>query len=214
MTASNASLDPQIGSLIDDSSKQEKEVSSKRKNAMLIGASILLMAILAGISFPVLGTLTATLGLIGIFILDIIVSIGIYKYFKKQNPLLAKASAAFRLIYTGFLGAGIVLLIAGGNAVLFNSIWGFGLIGFGVHLITLGILYNNEGGKKWVNIAIKSLLILAGFGYLVQYVGILLVASPIAFAATVNAIFLLPVIAGEIWFAFWMLTRGSKREAK
>ncbi|MGB0432104.1 MAG: hypothetical protein ACPGLV_16635, partial [Bacteroidia bacterium] len=188
MIASNVTIEPLLKSTLGKEKGKKKVLSAKRKNGILIGASILLMAVLAAISFPVLGSLTATLGLIGIFILDIIVSIGIYKYFKEKTHILAKTSAAFRMIYTGFLGAGIASLIAGGGAVLFNTIWGFGLIGFGVHLITLGILYNNEGGKKWVNIAVKSLLILAGIGYLIQYVGILFVASPIAFAATVNAI--------------------------
>jgi hypothetical protein len=85
-----------------------------------------------------------------------------------------------------------------------------GLIAFGFHLITLGLLYHNEGGKEWVNIAIKSLLILAGAGYLIQYIGILLVPNPAGFTAIMETIFILPMILGEISFAIWMLVKGGK----
>lgn len=182
---------------------------SERKTARIIGGSLLLMAVLAGISIPALGTLTASIGLVGVFLLDIMVSFGILKYHKKQKPKLAKTSSLLRLLYTAILGVGVGYLFAG-SVPMFNKIWGVGLITFGLHLITLGVLFNNEGGKKWVNIMIKSLLIIAGIGYVLWYVGILVVPNPIGFAALMESIFILPMILGEVFYALWMLLKGGK----
>lgn len=182
---------------------------TERKTAKVIGGALLLMAVLAGIAIPALGSLTASLGLVGIFILDILVSFGIYKYHKKEKPKLAKVSSILRFLYTAILGVAIGYHIMG-NVPIFNSIWGIGLIAFGIHLITLGILFNNEGGKKWVNIFIKSLLIIAGIGYVIQYIGILIVPNPIGFAALIESLFIIPMILGEVFFALWMLIKGGK----
>lgn len=184
--------------------------TSKRKTALVIGGTLLSMALLAGVTIPALGTLTASLGLIGIFILDVLVSLGIYNYHKKEKPKLAKNTAFLRLLYTAILGIGIVYHILG-NVPMFNTIWGVGLIAFGIHLITLGILFNNEGGKRWVNALIKSLLIIAGIGYVIQYVGILVVANPTGFAALIESIFIVPMILGEVFYALWMLVKGGKQ---
>lgn len=187
------------------------KLKTKRKIAIITGVSLLLMAVLAGISIPALGSLGASIGLSGIFLLDLLVSLGIYQYHKNEQPGLAKASGLLRLLYTAILGGGIAYLFAG-NVPMFNKIWGIGLIAFGVHLITLGILFNNEDGKKWVNIAIKSLLIIAGIGYIIQYAAILLVPNPAGFAALIESIFILPMISGEISYALWMLIKGGKKD--
>ena len=188
-------------------SKDEK--GSKRKTAIVTGASLLLMAVLAGISMPVLGTLTATLGLIGIFLLDLLVSFGIIKYYKPENPKLVKASGFLRILYTAFLGIAIGHHIAG-SVAMFNKAWGIGLIFFGIHLITLGLMFDNAGGKKWVKYLIQSLLIIAGIGYIISYVGILVVPNPVSFEAAMEAIFILPMVLGEVFFALWMLLKGGK----
>lgn len=183
---------------------------SDRKIAKIIGGALLLMAVLSGIAIPALGTLSASLGLAGIFLLDILVSFGIQRYHKREKPRLAKTAGAFRLLYTAIFGVGIGYHIMG-NVSMFKHFWGIGLITFGIHLITLGILFNNEGGKKWVKILIKSLLITAGIGYIVQYVGILLVPNPAGFAAVAEAIFIVPMILGEVLYAIWMLLKGGTR---
>jgi hypothetical protein len=128
---------------------------------------------------------------------------------KKEKPKLAKVSSILRFIYTAVLGVGIGYHITG-NVPMFNSIWGIGLIVFGIHLITLGILFNNEDGKKWVNILVRSLLIIAGIGYVIQYIGILIVPNPIGFAALIESFFIIPMILGEVFYALWMLIKGGK----
>jgi hypothetical protein len=185
----------------------------KRKTAKITGWSLLLMAVLSGISIPVLGTLTASIGLIGIFILDILVSFGILKYYKKEKPKLAKVSSILRLLYTAILGIAIGHHIAG-SVSMFNHVWGIGLIVFGIHLITLGIMFNNESGKKWVNYLIKGLLIFAGLGYIILNVGILIVPNPVGFTAMIEPIFIIPMVLGEVLFALWMLIRGGKTDKK
>lgn len=223
-----------------ETNKEKKQIS-KRTIAIIIGLSLLLMAIIAGFSATTIGNIFvvgnpaqtafnlsanwggfigAIIGWVGIFILDILVSIGVIKYYKKERPKLSRASGILRLIYTLVLGGAIAQLFAvslNSSALqiynlisAFNSIWGWGLIVFGVHLILLGIMYHNEGGRKWFNILIKALLIMAGVGYMLQYIGILVVANPIVFAATVESIFLVSMILGEVLFAIWMLIKGGK----
>ncbi|MBI1184893.1 hypothetical protein GC194_11515 [bacterium] len=184
------------------------ERGAEGKTAWLTGLSILIMAVLAGISMPALGSLGATFGLVGILLLDVLVSLGVHKLYKNEKPGLAKASSGLRLVYSAFLATGIGFLFAHAGAAVFNSIWGWGLIAFGLHLITLGLLYHNKR-KKWLNLLIKSLLILAGLAYLIQYVGILLVASPVAFAAAVESILIAPMILGEMGYAISLLLSGG-----
>lgn len=219
-----------------------KAKSSKRKLAVIIGISLLLMAVIAGLTVPALNglfvagnaTLTglnvasnfgrfrgAVAGWIGIGLLDVTASWGIYRYYKKDKPKMAKITGALRLLYTGILGAGIAQLlkisVSSPASSIYNSIhtfnkfWEVGLIAFGFHLITLGIMHKkNEGRKKWINVVIKSLLITAGIGYVIQYAGMLLVANPVKFAAVVEPVFIVPMLLSEIAFAAWKLIKGGK----
>lgn len=216
-------------------------MKSKRHAALMIGIALLLMAVVAAFSAPVISgifisgnaALTALnlsagfgkftgsiIGWLIILALDLLVSAGIYAYYKKEKPKMAFTSAVLRLIYSSFLGAAIyqlltITLVTPAPAIYnhlhaFNSIWGWGLIAFGLHLITLGILVKNEGGKKWLTITIKTLLIVAGVGYLVLYAGMLIAPSPMAFKAAIEPIFLIPMILAEVFFALWILIKGGK----
>ncbi|MFZ4107219.1 DUF4386 domain-containing protein [Flavobacterium sp.] len=217
----------------------------KRNIAKIIGIALLLMAVIAAISAPITSgmfisgnaSLTAfnvasgyskfissIVGWIGIFILDLLVSIGIYKYYKKEKPKLAKITSILRLIYSAFLGAAIIQLLKvtiTNPAItlynylnMFNTIWGLGLIAFGFHLIALGVLFENEGGKKWINVAIRTLLIIAGLGYIILYVGMMIVPNPVSFTNMIKPIFLIPFIFGEVLYALWMLIKGGKLKNK
>lgn len=221
---------------------EDAKRKQKRRFAIVIGITLLLMALLAAYAAPAIsavfvlgepvltgmnvtaafsGFFAAVIGWIGIFILDILVSLGIYKYYKDRKPKLAIANGALRLVYSAILGIGIAQLLmitpsTSGIAIYhfirsFNSLWNIGLIVFGLHLIALGILYTNEGGKKWVNLSIKSLLIIAGIGYLVLNTGLLIVPNPAAYTALIQPIFLIPQLLGEVLFAIWMLIKGGKK---
>lgn len=182
---------------------------SRRKAAVFVGTSLLVMAVLAGIAIPSIGTLMSRIGLLGVFVLDIIVSLGIYIYYKKSNPNLAMMTSAIRLIYTSILGVAIAYLFAG-DVPMFNKLFGIGLITFGFHLIALGVLFNNESGKKWVNGLMKFLLIIAGIAYIIQHAGSLVVTNPIEFSALIQSIFILPMILAEVGYALWMIIKGGK----
>ena len=183
---------------------------SKRKEAITIGGAIIVMAVLAGISIPALGTVTASIGLVAILLLDVLISIGIIRYYRDKKPKLAKTTGYLRLLYSVIFGVGIGYHIVG-NVSIFNKFWSLGLITFGFHLIALGILFNNEGGKKWVNFTIKSLLIIAGIGYILLNVGLLFTANPAAFTAFIEPIFIVPQLLGEVLFALWMIIKGGKK---
>src|SRR5690606_3072910 len=139
-------------------------------------------------------------------LLDVLISICIIRYYRKEKPELAKATGFLRLFYSAIFGTGIGYHILG-NVTMFNKFWSPGLIVFGLHLIALGILFNNEGGKKWVNYTIKSLLIIAGMGYIVLNAGLLMAANPAAFTALIEPIFIAPQILGEVLFALWMIVK-------
>lgn len=217
--------------------------NSKRTLAIITGLALLLMAVVAACSAPlisktfVLGNpaltalnvnghfgkyIGAVIGWLMILALDLLVSLSVYNYYKKGKPTMALTSGFLRLVYSIFLGAAIFQLLRVSvtspaiviyNSIhTFNSIWGWGLIAFGLHLITLGLLFKNEGGKKWLTIIIKTLLIVAGLGYLILYIGILFSHNPLAFAALIQSIFLIPMILGEVFFAIWMLIKGGKKK--
>lgn len=177
----------------------------------MIGTALLLMAVLAGFTFPVLGSLQASLGLLGIFLLDIIVAIGIWKFHRAKSPRLAMLSGMMRLAYTAVLGLAMAYHFAG-DVGQFKAIWGLGLIVFGLHLISLGLLFDNERKRKWLGLLIRALLILAGIGYFLEYVGIWVAPDPAAFSAMMDAIFMLPMIMGELFYAFWMLIKGGRAD--
>jgi uncharacterized membrane protein len=224
--------------------KDDIEQKRKRRAALIIGISLLLMAAVAIFAAPAIGgifvlaepALTA-LNVVGamskfrativswivIFILDLLVSVGIYKYYKDEKPKLALTNGILRLIYSAFLGVGIMQLLRAASSApnsaiygllsSFYDFWNGGLIVFGLHLIALGILYNNEGGKKWINITIKTLLIVAGAGYMILNIGLLIAPNPVAFKALIEPVFLIPQIVGEVLFAIWMLVKGGKKNS-
>ncbi|MGL5890481.1 MAG: DUF4386 domain-containing protein [Bacteroidia bacterium] len=223
--------------------KEKENRFSKRKWAIILGLSILLLGLTAAITVPALGGLfvlgnsaltgalvTANFGkfvasIAGwstMLMLDLLIGFGVIKYYKKDKPKMSAITGALRMLYSLVLAIGIANLIKAAfsssaasiysGIAAFNMFWGLGLIVFGFHLIALGITYQNEGGKKWVTIAIKSLLIIAGIGYIVQYVGILVVANPLVFAATMEAIFIIPMIIGEVSYGLWKLFKGGKNK--
>lgn len=218
-----------------------EEVSPTRKWARLIGLSLLLMALVAGLTVPAFSGLyvagdaaktalnvtsdfarfrTSVGGWITILALDLLAALGIYKYSKDKEPKLAKITGASRLLYSIVLGAGVVQLLgvsatSTGAAIYhgletFNHLWGIGLILFGVHLIVLAFLFRKEAGKNWLSTTIFLLLLVAGIGYIVQYAGLLLVPNPVAFAAVVEPIFIVPMLLGEVSYAIWKLVKGGK----
>ncbi|MCA6362324.1 MAG: DUF4386 domain-containing protein [Bacteroidetes bacterium] len=220
---------------------KKREPLTKRQLALIIGVSLLLMAVAAAIAAPPLAALfvagnqaltaanvaaafgqfaTARVSWVLIFVLDVVTAAAMRRYYKKERPKLSGLTALLRLLYGAFLLAGIASLFsvtqtASAAAVYnglfaFNTIWNAGLIIFGIHLIMLGLMFHNEGGKKWVNVLIKTLLIIAGIGYILTSGAALLFTGTGAVFASIQLILVVPMICGEVFYALWKLIKGGK----
>ena len=226
--------------------------TTPRQAARIAGVSYLLIFVLAIFAnFIVVGGLVVTgdtsatfanvtdsevvfrLGLIAflaVFLLDVVVAWALWVLFKGINRELSRLTAWFRVVYTVFLGMGLVFffavlqLISGAGwlgafdqgqldaqALLafdaFNATWLIGLTAFGVHLMLLGYLIVRSG------VAPKMLgyvLAIAGAAYILDTVAHGLLADYTDYENLFLAIVALPSIVGELWFALWLLLRGGK----
>ena len=165
-----------------------------------------------------------------ILISDILVAWAFYIFLKPINKSLSLLGAFLRLTYASILGVAIlnllfVLLLTKNTDYLsllktaqikaqmilflgaFDSIWSIGLIVFGGHLMIIGYLsFKSDCIPKLISI----LLLLASVGYIVinlfktflpQFDGVIF---------TLNIVFSIPMIAGELGFGIWLLLRGRK----
>ncbi|MBI1307014.1 MAG: DUF4386 family protein [Bacteroidetes bacterium] len=213
---------------------------SQRRAAVVTGASLLLMTVLAGVVMglvfnPVFGAdqnsaitllltgeITLATGVIGwvfIFLLDVLVSISLFSYYRSKNTSRSVWMAVFRLVYSAILAVGICFLvrawIQAGNGdagaiksiSTFKAIWQNGLIVFGIHLVLLSKLVCE---KKWMQRILAGLLLIAGIGYIVSNSAAWFVEDYELKRASVEAIFILPMILGEVGLAIWMLMKGGK----
>ena len=89
----------------------------------------------------------------------------------------------------------------------FDGIWSIGLVVFGLHLFLLGYLVYRSG---YVPNILGFLLIIASFGYLLTDGANLLLPNNEALISTLEMIFMLPMIIGEVGLALWLLLKGQK----
>lgn len=163
-------------------------------------------------------------GWVLIFVLDALVAWTLYLFFRAQNQRTSMLTAVLRLVYTAVLGLAIlhfipvVKLLDNSETVVvaetimhhfesFEKIWSLGLIIFGFHLLLLGFL------------ALKSKTIPQIFGFLLVAAAVIYVfihsakqLFPIheAQIVAIETWLSLPMAAGEIGFAFWLVVRGGK----
>ncbi|MCB9234142.1 MAG: DUF4386 domain-containing protein [Bacteroidia bacterium] len=163
------------------------------------------------------------LGWLVILICDLVASWGLFRVWEGKNRKKSMAMAAFRLIYS------LILLVAIGHLVLalvnftqttpdygqiweqildFQSIWQFGLILFGVHLLLLAPLVFEKG---FVLKAISILLFIAGIGYVASNTADLFIADYEEIRFKVEAVFMAPMVLGELGLAIWLLVKGGKK---
>ncbi|MFY0672684.1 MAG: DUF4386 domain-containing protein [Bacteroidia bacterium] len=209
--------------------------------ARITGISLLLMAIVAMFSFGfvyssilvaenALATgnnvkqqsdlfLNGLLGWVMVAVLDVIVSIGLYKSFKGIQLKLSAVAAAIRIVYTAFLviaiwqqGLAYVNRVTYSEHELYNylvafeSIWTQGLIIFGFHLLLLAA------------IAFKADIISSVYGWLLAVAGIgyVLLSSlkallgNIEWLSTLEMILATPMAVGELALAIWLIVKAKK----
>lgn len=156
-----------------------------------------------------------------IFLLDVLASWALYAYFRETHRSFALLAAWLRLLYTALLGAALAQLAAvlparaAGldtaylSALLgaFRQTWGLGLIIFGLHLLVLAWLARRSpavpGWLAW-------LLLAAGLSYPLVQLGKLLLPGCPAETALLEQILALPMAAGELALAGWLLAKGGK----
>ena len=206
----------------------------------MIGYSLLLMAICAGFSFgyvhkmiyiPTDVNLTFTLlqenifiyklsvlSWVFIFILDLLVSFGIYKIYKDTNIKFAKITTLLRVLYSIILGIAIFQLILpivnnfiNKKSIVyfesFTSIWTFGLIIFGFHLLTLGQL----GFKSdFTNNIWSFLLALAGLSYILISTLKYFFPDLNEMTSSIEKILMAPMTIGELGFGIWIMIKSHR----
>lgn len=212
--------------------------ASLRYSAVIAGFGLLAMAILGGVA--IIGGLDqlidqssatqtfanlssepdvfrfATLSVLAVAILDVIVALALWAYFKPAAPKLAVMTAGVRIMYAAIFLVAIAQLFdvwpslaaEGTNpaaeqfvfdeAMRFYAIWDVGLGVFGVHLVLLGsLVFFTPYTPKWIGV----LLFIAGLGYVIDTLDAVLLAGSIPEVSTVTFV-------GEVVFLLWLLIRG------
>lgn len=121
----------------------------------------------------------ALLGYVIILITDLFVSVALHFVLKKFNFKLSFIAALIRILYTFIFAYAIFQLYIGFQFILnekqkensmfhfqlFETIWSFGLIIFGVHLLLIGIVSNKSNIiPKWI----AMICMFAGLGYILD----------------------------------------------
>ncbi|MEM8985518.1 MAG: DUF4386 domain-containing protein [Pseudomonadota bacterium] len=229
-------------SVINDYSEKKSSPAS-RNSALIAGAGLLAMAVLGGVAIiggldrlidqssvvQTLSNLTsqpdrfrwASLSVLTVAILDVVVALALWVYFRPASPSLAGATAILRIVYAGVFFFAIFQLfeiwpylataisdadhgrIVFDKALRFYLIWDLGLGVFGLHLVLLGVLaIVAPYTPKWIG----ALLIIAGLGYAIDMLDSAVFTDRIPNVSTVTFV-------GEIVFMLWLLFLGRNAKA-
>lgn len=157
-----------------------------------------------------------------IFILDVIVAWATYFFFKRVDKPVAILSSWLRLMYTAILGVSIANLMFAsqflqgttGNIDMvykylnnFLDVWALGLFVISIHIILLGHLMLKSG---FIPKILGVITVFAGFCYMASNASHLLLPNYEVYKGTVDLILTLPMAAGELGLAFWLLKWGIK----
>ncbi|WP_242308418.1 DUF4386 domain-containing protein [Bacillus cereus group sp. BfR-BA-01524] len=162
-------------------------------------------------------------GWITIFITDIVAAWALYFFLKPIHTSLSLLAAWLRLMYTAILGIAIfnliLALLLSKNTIAnpetytmlflsaFEYIWSVGLIIFGLHLFVLGyVTFLSKQIPKFISI----LLFIAATGYMLIHVMNTMFTQYDTMISIIQSLFQLPMIAGELGLAIWLLLKGGK----
>jgi hypothetical protein len=164
-----------------------------------------------------------------VFLCDVALAVVLYFLFRPVSRTLSVLAAAFRLTQTAIIAvnllsmfAALLILTEAGYldtfaqdqsdalALLFLDAhrYGYtlGLTFFGVSTVVIGYLVYRSGVAPR---ALGVLLGLAGLGYIADSFAFFLVSG---YDGGISPILLAPAVVGEVWFAVWLLLRGSRLE--
>lgn len=162
-------------------------------------------------------------GWIIIFITDILAAWALYFFLKPIHASISLLAAWLRLMYTSILGVAIfnliLALLLSKNTIAnpeaytmlflnaFEYIWSVGLIIFGLHLFALGyVVFLSKQIPKFISI----LLFIAAIGYMLIHVMNTMFPQYDTMISIIQVLFQLPMIAGELGLAIWLLLKGGK----
>ncbi len=169
-------------------------------------------------------------GFIIILVCDVLVAWGLYEFFKPVNQSVSLLAASFRLVYTAMFGANLFHLanalhvITDANTLAqlgvevaqvemmvsldsFGYGWLIGLVFFGFHLLVLGYLAIKSGSvPKFISI----LLLLAGFGYILDSFAQILLVNYADYETIFLVMVAVPGTFGELFLCLWLLFKGGK----
>ena len=169
---------------------------SLSKAALIAGTSLIIMTILSFMIFPSLQAKPLSIsGILIIIILDIIVALALYFLLRPVNKNLSLIMSACRIIYAVIFAIALYNI---SDLAVFNSIWNFGLLIFGIHIFFLGFLvYNSRYIPKWIAI----LLFIGSLGYITDTI---ITWLGYTFGIGMFTFF------GEPLFALWLVIKGRK----
>jgi hypothetical protein len=219
-------------------------MNRQRKNAIITGYSLILMALTAGFAvgyaFPIfydkyklelfqkllsdnISLYKYMLGaLIFIVILDIIVSWTLYQFFKEDNRKLSIILLTLRLGYTFIFGIAIYFLFTNliqgiDNSTINNNYSSFERI-WSLGLIIFGGHLFALGILMKLHKKIPKwlwiLTIFAGCSYSIVHSLKIILPNSIEFTETLNNLLALPMALGEICLAIWLIVKGGKSNDK
>lgn len=217
---------------------------NKRKNALLTGWALVVMAILAGFSlgyafpeFNQTGNLESLrhliqarqalyvsmlVGLFLIVLLDLLVSYTLYHYFKEVNKTVSFIAAIFRILYTLFFGVAMYFLIGNAanhelsNLQIHQNFDLFETI-WNCGLVIFGFHLILIGYLMMVQNTIYKLLVYLMFLAGASYVIVHFlkgVTANLEIVANLELILAFPMAIGELGLAIWLIVKGGKSVAK
>ncbi|MDY6807689.1 MAG: DUF4386 domain-containing protein [Actinomycetota bacterium] len=164
---------------------------------------------------------------LAVFLIDIAIAWWLYVLFRPVRRDLSLLTALSRLVYTVFLGVGLVFAFAAlmiaedspseGTAAdvqlamrSFEMTWLIGLTAFGVHLVLLArLLWATSGAPRWLAVV----LAVAGAAYVADTVAHILITDYAAYADVFLAVVAVPSVIGEFGLTVWLLLIGAQRVA-
>lgn len=154
----------------------------------------------------------AAVGVLVVALLDVVVAWGLDELLHGVHRSLSKLGAWLRLIYAALFAVAAGELFAALRAAPTNPAealfrldgfqqgWQIALVVFGVHLVVVGALVWRA---PFISRVFGALLVVAGLGYFVDGLGVLL--SP-SYALSLGSF----TFVGELLFMCWLLARGRK----
>ena len=169
------------------------------------------------------------LGFTVVFIVDVFIAWALYIVFRPVGRDLSLLAAWFRIVYTIFLGVGLVFFflvlrlqssaeyLSSFNAGQLNAqvmahidafsyLWLIGLVAFGIHLILVGNLMLRSG---YISRLLGIILTLAGAAYILDTFAHAVLVNYESYKTIFLVIVVAPSVIGELSFAIWLLVKGG-----